>query len=184
MDCRDFLGEFSEYYDGLAPEPVVRAAEDHLASCPRCRRYARTLAEGTALLRAIPPLEPSPDFRARLEGRLAGALGERWREGADKGSGASVWSLAVLTVLLVLSAWAPFLDRPPLVDLPAIVAARPLTPPGSHGGSASPGLGRLPLLRPAEFPEGIWGESHTLLYRYSRLSGRYRSSALFRAGVQ
>lgn len=184
MECPEFLEEFSEYYDGLAPEPVVQEMERHLASCPRCRRYARTVAEGAALLRAIPPLEPSPDFRARLESRLALALTESRPVGVGKVSGVSALALAALTVLLALAAWAPLLDRPGSVELPAVVAVSPPAARTLYRGTASAAAGRLPLLQPEAFTEGMWGDSHSLLYQYSRLSGRYRSSALVRVGVQ
>ena len=40
---------------------------DHLAGCPICRRYYRDLqAVGDTLARSVPPLEASPELRARI----------------------------------------------------------------------------------------------------------------------
>ncbi|HKJ01512.1 MAG TPA: zf-HC2 domain-containing protein, partial [Longimicrobiales bacterium] len=70
MTCTEFVDGFSEYHDGTASEAQIRRAEDHLASCPRCRRYREVVVQGAALLRSLPPPDVQEDFVPRLQHRL------------------------------------------------------------------------------------------------------------------
>jgi anti-sigma factor RsiW len=72
MQCSEFLEVYSDYRDGTIPDPDVRAAvEAHLCECLRCRRLARAMTRGLALLHlTAEEVEPSAEFRTRLECRL------------------------------------------------------------------------------------------------------------------
>lgn len=72
LTCSAFLDAFCEYQEGTLCDPVQRAAvEAHLRACLRCRRLSQTMIRGLALLQhAVPDVEPSPGFQARLEARL------------------------------------------------------------------------------------------------------------------
>jgi hypothetical protein len=58
--------------DEPGPRPAHPAdpRQRHLAVCPRCRRRSRALAAARAEMRALPRIEPSPDFLPRLEARI------------------------------------------------------------------------------------------------------------------
>jgi predicted anti-sigma-YlaC factor YlaD len=72
LTCSAFLDAFSEYREGTLRDPALRAAvETHLGECLRCRRLAQAMTRGLALLQhAVPDLEPSAGFQARLRERL------------------------------------------------------------------------------------------------------------------
>src|SRR5438034_6670604 len=71
MRCAEFLERYTDFRDGLLTEPCeLRRFERHLARCPACRRYDSALRRGVLALQAAVPIEPSPDFRRRLEARL------------------------------------------------------------------------------------------------------------------
>ncbi len=184
MDCPDFLERFSEFMDGQAREDLVREMEDHEAVCPRCRRYARTLHEGRELLRSLPTLEVSPDFRARLDHRIF-----HIEDGAEiaresLGSGATTFSILTVASLLALAAWAPFIASDPTLELPAVVVARPSAPSFTFV-PRKPTFSRGPsVFSSTGFQEGIWGDAHSLLFEYSILSGRRRDPDPARTGVQ
>jgi len=69
MNCRDFRRQYSAYRDGHDPE-LAAEMDDHIESCPTCAAADRALREGVDALRGQ-QLHPSPDFRERLELRLA-----------------------------------------------------------------------------------------------------------------
>lgn len=72
MDCPEFLARYSEWRDGLIAAPrEQRRFERHLARCTRCRRYDTALRRGVIALQVVETIEPSPDFRRRLDARLA-----------------------------------------------------------------------------------------------------------------
>src|SRR5881409_2792922 len=71
MRCHEFLERYTDFRDGLITAPCdLRRFERHLARCPACRRYDRALRQGVLALQAAALIEPSPDFRRRLEARL------------------------------------------------------------------------------------------------------------------
>ena len=70
--CEDYEFDLVEWIDGaLAPEraQVVRR---HLESCARCRAFERQMrAMDASLHAALPRVQLSPDFDARLQARIA-----------------------------------------------------------------------------------------------------------------
>ena len=72
MLCSEFLERHSEFRDGLitAPRELKRFAR-HMAHCTSCRRYDATVTHAVQVLHTTSPISPSPDFRQRLEARLA-----------------------------------------------------------------------------------------------------------------
>lgn len=71
MDCPEFLARYSEFRDGLVVRPrELRRFERHLARCPKCRRYNTAVRRGVLALRIVETIEPSRDFRRRLDARL------------------------------------------------------------------------------------------------------------------
>src|SRR5437773_3846244 len=78
MICREFLDRYTEFRDGLIAAPrELRRFQRHLVQCAGCRRYDAALRRGVAALQGLETIEPSTDFRRRLDARLA-----RERDGA------------------------------------------------------------------------------------------------------
>lgn len=71
MRCIDFLSHYSAFRDRVATDAaLLRALDDHLAACGNCARYHDSVSRGVDLLKIHHDIEPSPDFRQRLRGRL------------------------------------------------------------------------------------------------------------------
>src|SRR5256886_11280130 len=72
MTCAELLDRYTDLRDGLITAPrELRRFERHLASCPACRRYDAAVRRGVRALQTVETIEPSPEFRRRLEARLA-----------------------------------------------------------------------------------------------------------------
>jgi len=73
MTCLQFRERYSDYRDGLiTSERELRRFQRHFAHCPGCHRYDATVRRGVLALQAAQhAIAPSPDFRRRLESRLA-----------------------------------------------------------------------------------------------------------------
>lgn len=78
--CPRFGEELSAYLDAEL-DPGARAAlEAHLADCPDCRAALGSLTWLDGQLAALPAIEASPQFEARLRARLVRAQEPRgWR---------------------------------------------------------------------------------------------------------
>src|SRR5690348_18507259 len=72
MTCADFLDRYSDFRDGVITAPrELRRFERHLAACAECRDYDAAVRRGVMALQTAETIEPSPDFRRRLDLRLA-----------------------------------------------------------------------------------------------------------------
>jgi len=133
MNCREFLERHSEYRDGLISAPRERRRfERHLAQCAGCRRYDATVTDGVSALRDVAHIEPSPEFRPRLDARLRR---EQLRLApppmrTPAGLATALWIAAALALLLVEGtrpAHRPVASALPPVPFPKPVA-QPSTP--------------------------------------------------------
>src|SRR2546427_5395380 len=71
MTCAEFLERYTDFRDGLITAPrELRRFERHLARCAGCRRYDTAVRRGVLALQAVETIEPSRDFRRRLDARL------------------------------------------------------------------------------------------------------------------
>ncbi|MEQ9400686.1 MAG: zf-HC2 domain-containing protein [Longimicrobiales bacterium] len=180
MTCRQFFAAFSDYHDGTATEAEAAAVEAHLDACPACRQYERVVEEGVAVLRAEDDLEVPDDFQARLRHRILLAEEEEALL-SDASSGATALSVLGIALILTAVVWSPLL-RPgvPQVELSPLVVSTPPAPMRFRATMAfpdEPDAGRsLPSARSA----GLFDDAHDLLFRYSRLSQRYRERTLVR----
>lgn len=136
------------YHDGELRGFARAEVEEHLATCPRCRRVLDDLHALDGALRALPLIEPPEGVRDAVLARVAKPRPRRragWRP---------VW--AVAAVLALLAALAGALDavapHPALSPYQASrLASQPATPPGAHtmakvptsrnGGSGQGGTG-------------------------------------------
>lgn len=70
MDCRQFREKHVPFVDDVLPAIEMRAMHQHRAACPRCSRHDTAIRRSLLLVRNLPPIEPSPEFVARLNARL------------------------------------------------------------------------------------------------------------------
>lgn len=71
MDCREFRNKHVGFVDDLLPAVEMHAMRQHVVACPRCARQDTAIRRSLLLVRNLPPIEPSPEFRRRLNARLA-----------------------------------------------------------------------------------------------------------------
>ena len=70
MDCQTFRANHLAFVDDTLNEQGLVAMQRHLAECAACTRHDLSVRRGLMVLRNLPPIEPSPDFAARLAARL------------------------------------------------------------------------------------------------------------------
>jgi len=185
MQCSEYLALSSEFRDGRIKGNLEIEVEAHLADCLRCRRHQDALERGVDLLRALPALEVSEDFKPRLSHRIYHIEDGASIAKETLGSGATTLSVGAVAILIALAAWTPKTGgMEPAVVLPAVVVqappARSFTPsPRRSTFSKGPSL-----FTTTDFQDGPWGDTHQVLFEYSSLSERRRSPALSRVGIQ
>jgi len=183
ITCSEYVERFSEIYDATASPEVVRQADEHLASCPACRRYRHVVERGAQLLRSLPAPDVNEDFVPRLQHRIYHVdQDEVLRRHTN--SGATALAVLGMAVLLVAVAWAPML-RPsaPVVELAPIVINRPPAAVRARSVASFSAFASRPAGQAVQ--AGLWGDARTLLFEYSRLAQRYgQRSSLGRPGEQ
>src|SRR6267154_567899 len=71
MTCAEFLERYTDFRDGLITAPrELRRFDRHLVRCAGCRGYDAAVRRGVLALQAAGTIEPSRDFRRRLDARL------------------------------------------------------------------------------------------------------------------
>jgi anti-sigma factor RsiW len=70
MDCREFRNKHVAFVDDLLPAVEMEAMERHITACSRCSRHNTAIRRSLLLVHNLPPIEPSPEFMARLNARL------------------------------------------------------------------------------------------------------------------
>jgi len=129
MRCAEFLERYTDFRDGLITAPrELRRFERHLARCAGCRRYDGAVRRGVLALRAAETIEPSRDFRRRLDARL-----ERERRAvrdvpASAGVAAALFVAAALALLALEGVQRPEVARAPV--LPPVPFPNPVVRTG------------------------------------------------------
>ena len=178
VECSEFLGRFSDFYDAPPESRLRRQVEAHLVQCERCARYERAVASGAALLQTLPRVELSESFRPTLEHRLFHLEDENALARAAGASAIPVLTAVGLGIVLAIVAWSPtFKPSTVQVDLAPIVVSGPPPPE-----PAFPALtGSFPPREPAlDLQKGLWSDPNALLYEYSPMRERYRAGGLLR----
>jgi len=129
MNCLELRERYADIRDGLVITPRERRRfQRHLVQCAACREWEAALQRGVRALQAT-DIEPSPDFRSRLEARLAQER-QRLAEpqiGARAGLAAALFIAAALALIAVEGV------RPhgrPVASLPPV----PFPKPVAHAG--------------------------------------------------
>lgn len=164
VDCAAFFSEYSDFRDGHLEAGRRREMETHLEHCPACARYHRVVEGGVAVVQALPRVEASADFMARLEARLR--MEEAARIVDRSGSGAPLAITVAIAATLAAIAWTPLArPRTPVLALPPVAAHAPYRVEAVHD------LFRPGPLLVRERPMIGTGEAvPTLLFEYSPLS--------------
>lgn len=129
MRCNEFLERHSEFRDGLIAAPrELRRFERHLAHCDSCRRYDATVREAVHVLHTALPIAPSPEFRQRLDARLAVERRRVPRPPAQAGVSAAMLLLAAAALFFFELGGRQRVARAPL--LPAAAFPKPVVNAG------------------------------------------------------
>jgi hypothetical protein len=70
MNCREFREHHLAFLDNTLSDANRDVMQRHAAACPSCERRDTAIRRGLLVLRNLTPVEPSPDFTARLNTRL------------------------------------------------------------------------------------------------------------------
>lgn len=133
MDCPEFLDRYTDFRDGLVTSSKeLRQFQRHLALCGRCREYDSAVRRGVLALHAARHIEPSADFRRRLDERLRA---ERERTGIEPvslrvGIAAALLLAVAVTLLLREGTQRPVATSAAPV-LPPVVFPKPVANPGN-----------------------------------------------------
>ncbi len=65
-NCRDYLGDLSEYVDGALSDDLCQEIESHMAECENCRVVVNTLEKTVTLYHQLPEPEMPDAVRERL----------------------------------------------------------------------------------------------------------------------
>jgi len=131
MDCPEFLDRYTDFRDGLVTSSrELRRFQRHLVFCARCREYDTAVRRGVLALNAAERIEPSADFRRRLDARLRG---ERQRLGSEPvsiriGVAAALLVAVALTLVLREGTQRPAIASSPV--LPPVMFPKPVANAG------------------------------------------------------
>ena len=129
MTCAEFLDRYTDFRDGLISAPrELRRFERHLTCCPACRRYDAAVRRGVRALQTVETIEPSPEFRRRLEARLAQERRALVQVPASAGIAAALFVAAALALLALEG-----VHRPPVARAPVLPPV-PFPKPVAHAG--------------------------------------------------
>jgi len=188
MTCADFLGRFSDYYDGLLPPAGVARYDTHKSECAACRRYAEVMDQSLALLREFPEVDPPEDLQSAVRYRIH-VGDERELVGfGPVGSAAATRTVALVAVLLAFTAWAPVTARRAVADGVGPMVAQAGVGTSAVGSNGPAESARADEIQLAPFSAGqlsapddevrqLWSYPNAMLYEYSSLSSRSRWAA-------
>jgi len=129
MRCSEFFERHSDFRDGLITSPRdVRRFARHLAHCATCRRYDAKVHQAVQALHATSSITPSPDFRQRLDARIAVERRRVPRTPALAGVSATMLVIAALALFVFEVAHRPRIARAPL--LPPVAFPKPIAGAG------------------------------------------------------
>ena len=71
MDCREFRKQHFAYLDDTLPGDEMSAALRHVMACDSCAAHDSMVRRSLMLVRNMQVIEPSADFRQRMQARIA-----------------------------------------------------------------------------------------------------------------
>ena len=125
MDCREFRDQHALFVDLRCSALEENEMREHMRLCPKCSRHDTVVRRSLMLVRSLPSIELSPDFRARLEARLRTASPEMAPR-PYRASYAAFLALAASVVFLAyLAADATWRSAPTEIRMAPVVANIP-----------------------------------------------------------
>jgi len=70
MDCREFRENHTLFVDQMCSAVAEAEMRAHMQQCQSCSHHDMVIRRSLMLIRSLPSIELSPDFRMRLEARL------------------------------------------------------------------------------------------------------------------
>jgi len=129
MICQEFLDRYTEFRDGLIAAPrELRRFQRHLVQCAACRRYDVAVRRGVAALQDVQTIEPSTEFRRRLDARIARERALAAAVPARAGLVAAMLVLVALSLLVVEAGRRPQMVQ--ALALPPAAFPKPVANPG------------------------------------------------------
>jgi anti-sigma factor RsiW len=129
MTCAEFVERYTDFRDGLITAPrELRRFERHLSHCAACRRYDTAVRRGVLALQAAETIEPSRDFRRRLDARLKRERLARAGTSRAAGVAAALFIAAALALVALEGTHRPQVARAP--RLPPVPFPKPVVQAG------------------------------------------------------
>jgi hypothetical protein len=159
MDCRDFQENHFAFVDDTLPGIELVGMQMHLNECEKCARQDANVRRSLMLFRNLPPIEPSPDFSARLYQKLEHAKAEdavALHAGRSRRFAAAV-AITSIVMLGYIGVSLREVDFPQDIVFPPVVAnipenpTTPMTSPGTAMVASVPA--GLPMWTAALFAE-------------------------------
>src|SRR5690349_2146612 len=126
MDCREFRAKHVAFVDDTLSLVDMEAMQRHLRVCSRCARRDTGVRRSLLLVRNLPEIEPSSDFMARLNSRLAEA-GKT--PAMDRSFSPSLGAFATIAAGLALATYLALGmsggNRPSTIRLAPVIASLP-----------------------------------------------------------
>ena len=80
MDCREFRKQHFAYLDDTLPGDVMSLAQQHVIQCDSCAAHDTMVRRSLMLVRNVRVIEPSAEFRRKMQARLDEARSEKQQE--------------------------------------------------------------------------------------------------------
>lgn len=106
MDCREFRKQHFAYLDDTLPGDQMAPAQRHVMACDNCAAHDTMVRRSLMLVRNMSVIQPSADFRERMQARLNEARAETQRERFRQAELAALPHRSVVRQPVVLSAVA------------------------------------------------------------------------------
>ncbi len=139
MDCRTFRKNHAAFVDDTLPAIDIVAGQRHLLECADCAQYDTSVRRALMVFRNLPTIQPSADFSARLNARLAEVRAQPGTEWRHRGPGLGAFAAAALGVVALgyITTFAYELTSPtPVLALAPVVTTQPESVPSPMTSSA------------------------------------------------
>lgn len=151
MDCKQFKENHFAFVDDTLPGVELVRMQVHLTECDTCAKHDATVRRSLMLFRSLPAIQPSPDFRRRLDQKLHDARRAdiaALQAGRSRRLAATV-AVSSVAILGYIAISLRTVDSPAAISLPPVVAiaadadsspsAIAITSPGPEIVAAVPG---------------------------------------------
>lgn len=140
MDCREFHDRHAPFVDLMCSAVDEQEMREHMRACADCARHDTRIRRSLMLVRSLPTIEVSPDFRARLDARLRAAAMMPAERAMPKPMRPSFGAFAAIAAGVAFVTWmaADVVRRsaPPSVEMPPVVASLPPLEPAQAAAPA------------------------------------------------